>query len=204
MDDIIKELLIRSKYVDEIADTQRNTETKTKKSIIFALGDKSRKYFEDELSQGGGDQGIASSIQVIWNSENNIDILFLDKLQYLFMYLTKFEVTSVKSFEYQNVIIFGLDDMIINYDNAGLTTSKLKNSQSEDANVNVGEIKVATLNVEQLRLLNLIYNIAYKTKYTQNINLVFVPVCADNLDHNHENLLMQLQKIQKYWESLFD
>lgn len=119
------------------------------KTLIFALGDIARAYFEHQLTSS---PGAMSSVQSIMNTKRNIKVLFLNKLQYLFMYLTKFEAESTSdAVEFSNLVIFGLDDLL------GC------------------EQQHAQLSTTQTRLANLIYNVAFKTRKKHQLNLIFTP-----------------------------
>ena len=92
---------------------------------------------------------MMSSVRASINARNNINVLFLNKLQYLFMYLTKFEVEEGEGIvNFKNLLIYGLDEVL------GLEGD--------------------TLSASQTRLANLIYNVAFKVKSRYQIEIQFI------------------------------
>ncbi|AMD18912.1 HBR011Wp [Eremothecium sinecaudum] len=114
------------------------------KSLIFVLGSRSRYFFESELPNG---RFAFSSLRAVDNSRRNIKVMFLEKLQYLFIYLTKFEAEGLKSLK--QVIIYGLDELI----------------KCNTANF---------LSASQVRLANLIYSISFRVMRRHNVTVQFV------------------------------
>lgn len=96
----------------------------TEKSLIIVLGESTRQFIETELKTlltGGKDKGNKDglSINEIRHLHEDIKILFLNRLQYLFMYLTHLEVdkdAKTMTMTYDNIIIFGLDQLLCNVD----------------------------------------------------------------------------------------
>ncbi|AET38167.1 Shu1p Ecym_2437 [Eremothecium cymbalariae DBVPG len=115
------------------------------KSLIFVLGAGPREYFEVELPSGAF---TYPSVQAVANSRHNVKIMFLDKLQYLFMYLTKFETESKTDFK--TLVIYGLDVLL-----------KVASTDSR-------------LSVSQVRLTNLIYNISFRVAKRHGLDFEFV------------------------------
>lgn len=115
------------------------------RALIFVLGDESRLHVENELRAIPGKQ---SSVNAIIRSRRDVQVLFLNRLQYLFMYLMKWEAEDVG---YNWLILYGLDELII--------------SNSQDGNKLTGS---------QLRLANLIFNAAFRIKRTHCLKDVTV------------------------------
>lgn len=119
-------------------------------SLIIVLGGKSRQFIETELktlltkrAESSSDDDHLLTINDIQRLDKDIKILFLNKLQYLFMYLTYLEVDSdlnSNKFQYNNIIIFGLDEQM----------SKVQNTSGQ---------------IEMIKLYQLILNSFYSLKY---------------------------------------
>ncbi|KAK5960348.1 Shu1p PWA37_002425 [Arxiozyma heterogenica] len=119
-------------------------------SLIIVLGDKSRQFIETELkklltkrAESSSDDDHLLTINDIRRLDKDIKILFLNKLQYLFMYLTYLEVDSdlnSNKFQYNNIIIFGLDEQM----------SKVQNASGK---------------IEMIKLYQLILNSFYSLKH---------------------------------------
>lgn len=93
----------------------------TEKSLIIVLGESSRQFIETELKTllvGDKDkenEAEGLTINEIKHLHEDIKILFLNRLQYLFMYLTHLEVdkgVKTMTMTYDNIIIFGLDQLL--------------------------------------------------------------------------------------------
>ncbi|CAL9730735.1 suppressor of HU sensitivity involved in recombination protein 1 [Monosporozyma unispora] len=96
------------------------------KSLIIVLGESSRQFIETELKtllvNNKDEEKIDGlTIKEIRHLHEDIKILFLNRLQYLFMYLTHLEVDNVSkttTVSYDNIIIYGLDQLLCNNDEA--------------------------------------------------------------------------------------
>lgn len=131
------------KLREQVVDLLQEDESCNRRSkvLIFALGDIARQHVETELRAS---QGISSSVRAIIRSRRDVEVLFLNRLQYLFMYMMKLEVEMVG---YNVLIIYGLDELIFN----GVTE---------------------TLKPNQLRLANLVFNAAFRIKRKQCLKTV--------------------------------
>ncbi|SCV01420.1 LAME_0G16094g1_1 [Lachancea meyersii CBS 8951] len=135
-------------------------------TLIFALGATARKYFENDLQSS---TGTISSVRAMMNARNQIKVLFLNKLRYLHMYLTKFEVNEGnEKLSFENLIIYGLDEAL--------------------------ELDRDVLTAPQLRLANLIYNVAFKVKGRYQIEIQFVPSRQVPCD--------DLSRLEQYWREI--
>ncbi|CUS20616.1 LAQU0S01e10682g1_1 [Lachancea quebecensis] len=124
-------------------------------TLIFALGETARHYFEHQLSSSAG---TMSSVRAAINSGSNIKVLFLNKLQYLFMYLTKLEGEGSKQeLKLTNLIVYGLDEAL--------------------------ELVNDDLSTPQTRLANLIFNVAFKVKARHRIEVQFISSKDDVYDN---------------------
>ncbi|CCF55616.1 hypothetical protein KAFR_0A01780 [Kazachstania africana CBS 2517] len=140
-----------------------------KKTLVFTLGEEARK----NIGNIGEDGQITMSLKMIENNRKNVHILFLNRLQYLFMYLMKLEADKDK-FQYDNLILYGLDSLIAQYNTE---------DNAED------------LNVEQIRLSNLIFNSIFKIKRKYEIDMLeFIPI------DEGAQISLGLLKIEKYWK----
>ncbi|CAR22547.1 Shu1p [Lachancea thermotolerans CBS 6340] len=125
-------------------------------TLIFALGETARHYFEHQLSSSAG---TMSSVRASTNSRCNIKVLFLNKLQYLFMYLTKLEGEgNGQELGLTNLIIYGLDEAL--------------------------ELVDDKLSIAQTRLANLIFNVAFKVRARHRVEVQFI----SSKDDVHDNL----------------
>lgn len=75
------------------------------KTLIFVLGEDARTKIETGLVSKNG------TIDEIEKSRRDIQILFLNRLHYLFMFLMKLE--AEKTNLYNNIVIYGLDSLIL-------------------------------------------------------------------------------------------
>ncbi|SCU92210.1 LAFA_0F08812g1_1 [Lachancea sp. 'fantastica'] len=141
-------------------------DAETSSTLIFALDVTARRYFENDLNCS---TGTMSSIRAMLNARDQIKVLFLSKLQYLYMYLTKFEVSEVsEKLSFGNLIIYGMDEAL--------------------------GPKEKSLTIEQTRLANLIFNVAFKIKERYQMNVQFVPSQEDHHD--------DLGKLEQYWREI--
>lgn len=148
---------------------RRRTQT-----LIFTLGEKARHHIEYDLKSS---PGILSSVKAIVRSREDIDVLFLNRLQYLFMYLMKFEAEeAVAQIKYNHFVIYGLDTLL----------EEIHDDQK-------GKI----ITGEQLRLSSLIFNAAFriKRKYTLQ-DVLFIPVDSSS------DLTRELSKLEDYWRHI--
>ena len=120
--------------VEDLLQEDENYQRRSK-ALIFVLGDEARLYIERDLSAS---PGRLSSVNAIIRSRRDVEVLFLNRLQYLFMYLMKWEAEDVG---YNRLILYGLDELISVNDQ---DTENLTNSQ--------------------LRLANLVFNAAFRIK----------------------------------------
>ncbi|SCU94774.1 LADA_0G11122g1_1 [Lachancea dasiensis] len=135
-------------------------------TLIFALGSTAREFFENDLTSSAG---TMSSVRAVVNAQQHIKVLFLNKLQYLYMYLTKFEVEDGEGkLTFKNLIIFGLDESL------GLSDDQLA--------------------WPQVRLSNLIYNLAFKIKSRYQVEVHFVPSGDLPCD--------ALNQMEQYWREV--
>lgn len=74
------------------------------RTLIFVLGQEARDIVENGLTS------IDNSLFTIEKSRHDIKILFLNKLQYLFMFLMKLE--AEKKCNYNNIVVYGLDSLV--------------------------------------------------------------------------------------------
>lgn len=115
------------------------------RTLIFTLSADARSVIEHDLKSS---EGTKSSLGAIIRSRTSISVLFLNKLQYLYMYLMKFEaVNEQNTIEYNSFVIYGLDSLI---------EQMVANERSENAQERI--------NVEQLRIANLIFNTLFRIK----------------------------------------
>lgn len=143
-------------------------------TLIFTLGEKARHHIEYDLKSS---PGILSSVKAIVRIREDIAVLFLNRLQYLFMYLMKFEAEeAVAQIKYNHFIIYGLDTLLEEI------------NSEEDSKIITGE---------QLRLSSLIFNAAFriKRKYTLQ-DVLFIPV------NSSSDLARELSKLEDYWRHI--
>ncbi|SJM84451.1 uncharacterized protein ZBIST_1673 [Zygosaccharomyces bailii] len=111
------------------------------RTLIFALGDTARMHVETQLKPAAG---MLSSVTAVIRSRRDVEVLFLNRLQYLFMYLMKLEVETEC---YNSLVLYGLDELI--FDGTG-----------------------GTLKPEQLHLANLVFNAAFRIKRKHHLKAV--------------------------------
>ncbi|CDH12075.1 uncharacterized protein ZBAI_03861 [Zygosaccharomyces bailii ISA1307] len=111
------------------------------RTLIFALGDTARMHVETQLKPASG---MLSSVTAVIRSRRNVEVLFLNRLQYLFMYLMKLEVEAEC---YNSLVLYGLDELIS--DGTG-----------------------GTLKPEQLHLANLVFNAVFRIKRKHHLQAV--------------------------------
>lgn len=116
-----------------------------KQTLIFVMGENARTHVEKGLSS---EPGKLSSVMAVSRSRQDIDVLFLSRLQYLFMYLMKFEaVETANGIKYNHFVIYGLDDGIMSMERP-----------------------------MQLRLANLICNAAFRIKRKHDLlDVIMIP-----------------------------
>ncbi|CAR26073.1 hypothetical protein ZYGR_0E00520 [Zygosaccharomyces rouxii] len=120
--------------VEDLLQEDENYQRRSK-ALIFVLGDEARLYIERDLSAS---PGRLSSVNAIIRSRRDVEVLFLNRLQYLFMYLMKWEAEDVG---YNRLVLYGLDELIF-----------LNRDDSEN------------LTNSQLRLANLVFSAAFRIK----------------------------------------
>ncbi|CAD1785284.1 similar to Saccharomyces cerevisiae YHL006C SHU1 Protein involved in a Rad51p- [Maudiozyma barnettii] len=96
--------------INEVVDDLTKKDGKT---LVFVLGQESRDKIEAGLIS------CDNSLFTIEKSRHDIKILFLNKLQYLFMFLMKLE--AEKTCIYDNIVVFGLDSLVCDKDNVEMT-----------------------------------------------------------------------------------
>ncbi|QLQ78178.1 hypothetical protein HG537_0A04250 [Torulaspora globosa] len=140
IDDQISQLLL-----------QEEGGSRRKLTLILVVGDEPRNHIENGLTS---ECGKLSSIAAIGASRTEIDVLFLSKLQYLFMYLMKFE--AEEAIRYNYFVIYGLDQGILS----------------------AGEQPLG----DQLRIANLICNAAFRIKRKHGLLDVRLIACDEQND----------------------
>ena len=163
------------------------TRPENTKTLIFVLGDPSRAYFErgltlesdskSESSYGKGKgKGKVSSIESVVRCRDEIKVLFLNRMQYVFMFLTKLE--AEKYVEYTNLILYGLDVLL------GQETGKQGSANGS----------IFVLSAEQVRLANLTFDTLFKVKRKHELGTVkFVPFDGGSL------VSRDLFQLEEYW-----
>ncbi|CAL9735900.1 suppressor of HU sensitivity involved in recombination protein 1 [Monosporozyma servazzii] len=155
----------------------------TEKSLIIVLGESSRQFIETELKTllvGDKDkenEAEGLTINEIQHLHDDIKILFLNRLQYLFMYLTHLEVdkgVKTMTMTYDNIIIFGLDQLLS------------KNGKEDDKETDV------------IRLSQLILNCFYSLprRYTNMNKLISIPF--EESETEETAILTQIDSYCKY------
>lgn len=188
MDELIKQLLVGPAEIEAHGSQQEESDCCGKKVMIFALGDNARHFFHQSPIYGS--MGIASSVLAMLNTYKHIDLLFLEKLQYLFMYLTKFEATELSGLEYSHIVIYGLEEL--------LSSSKNKSvDNTNDTEIKPHENK---LSVEQVRICNLIFSIAYKTQRKHHLAITVLPCSTEE---RFVACINEMNVIASYWKNLF-
>ena len=165
INDVIRDLLLE--------DPKNINKSKT---LIFVLGDVARKNIEYGLC---GKAGAQSSISAVIRSRQDIQILFLDSLQILFMYLMKFEANEDStSIEHNRLIFYGFDILI-----KGVTKEVTRE-----------------LSVEQVRLANLIYNASFRIRRKHVLKSVdFIQIVNENED---DYIIKELKRMEEYWNDI--
>lgn len=125
------------------------------RTLIFALGKSARVFFEKELPKC---QDIQISVKSIVNSRKNIKILFLDKLQYFFIYLAHLSIKRFKPLEFDRFVVYGLDEML------GCDSAEMK------------------LLPSQVTLSNQIFSMAFEIINSHNTEILFLSVRTENED----------------------
>lgn len=115
-----------------------------KQTLIFVVGENARGHIENGLRSEPGKLSSVAAVAKI----RDVDVLFLSRLQYLFMYLMKFEAEEAAgAIKYNNFVIYGLDEGL-----GGVERTK------------------------QLRLANLICNAAFRIKRKHDLlDVVLIP-----------------------------
>ncbi|KAL3229204.1 Suppressor of HU sensitivity involved in recombination protein 1 [Nakaseomyces bracarensis] len=157
MEMTIKEL-IESLLLEDFDDTRK------RKTLILVLGDEARLQFESQ-------RYTTSTIGSLLRGKNDIGVLFLNSLQYLFMYLMKLEVSPDA---YNHLVIYGLDSLVCNL------PSKAGSKEAHEE-----------MSLEQVRAANLIYQAAFKVQRTHQFNVT-------NFINYREN--EPLERIELYWK----
>lgn len=122
------------------------------KALIFVLGDEARLHIERDLKASPGQ---LSSVNAIVRSRRDVEVLFLNRLQYFFMYLMKWEAEDVG---YNRLVLYGLDKLIF-----------MASENHEE------------LTCSQLRLANLVFNAAFRIKRKHCLRDVNVINLKDNV-----------------------
>lgn len=138
-----------------------------RRTLILVLGKESRSQFESI-------QNTTSTIGSILRSKKDVGVLFLNNLQYLFMYLMKLEVQPDT---YNHLVVYGLDTLI---DKSNISV----NGKARQGN---------ELTTEQVRAANLIYQTAFKVQRTHQLH-------KTNFVNYNEN--KSLENIEKFWHSI--
>lgn len=151
---------------------QEESGSRRKLTLILVVGDEPRKHIENGLTSGSGK---LSSIAAIAASRTDVDVLFLSRLQYLFMYLMKFEAEeALTTIRYNYFVIYGLDQGLLS----------LATSEEESLG-------------DQLRIANLICNAAFRIKRKHNLlDVVLVP-WDEHCETSH-----RLARIESYWRHI--
>lgn len=142
------------------------------------------------------DQLNLNRFQCINNINNNIHIIFLEKLQYLFMFLMKMQIgTNI----YNRILIYGLDLLFIH------STKSIAEAKTSINNIN-------NLNYEQIRCCNLIFNAIFKINRQTCFKLVkFIYYYDDKANHSenesHQGFidiqLKEIKRLEKYWKEIY-
>lgn len=144
-------------------DVLRDVLDSDKKTLVIALGNVARKFFEQDLRHKAREHPCFNAIDDIVRGRRNIKVLFLDKLQYLYMYLTYVEIeveqhsrgNTLSSCE--EIVIYGLESLVFPHE---------KEEEKEE--------KQEKMSPEQLRNLNLILHGAMRLekRYAIRVRLV--------------------------------
>ncbi|SMN21813.1 similar to Saccharomyces cerevisiae YHL006C SHU1 Protein involved in a Rad51p-, Rad54p-dependent pathway for homologous recombination repair [Maudiozyma saulgeensis] len=92
--------------INEVVDDLTKKDGKT---LVFVLGQDARDKIEAGLTS------CDNNLSTIEKSRHDIKVLFLNKLQYLFMFLMKLE--AEKTCIYDNIVLYGLDSLVLDKDN---------------------------------------------------------------------------------------
>ncbi|CCH62691.1 hypothetical protein TBLA_0I00260 [Henningerozyma blattae CBS 6284] len=167
------------------------------KTLIITAGQSPREYIEQEIPsnrrkkdspRNDSNSNIPSDIYFgsIWSivqSTDNVGVLFLDKVQYIFLYLTQLASVSKDALKYDTLIVFGLDSLLMEF-----TTTIPTNKDDEN-----------TLNkVEYLRYANLILGTISQLA-TNGIDVILVPF-EKNQNMAHTKIISRLIE---YWNTLY-
>ena len=74
------------------------------RSLVFVLGEEARQRVEAGFVSAG------SQVATLERSRRDVKVVFLNKLQYLLMFLMKLEAERVA--EYSSVVLYGLDTLV--------------------------------------------------------------------------------------------
>lgn len=141
-------------------DVLRDVLDRNKKVLVIAVGVKARSFFEQDLRENK--THFFNSIDDIVRGRSNVRILFLDKLQYLYMYLTYVEIELQNkgntSMCYEEIIIYGLESLL-------MTKEQLESEETQ---------KTLDLSISQLRHCNLILHgsLRLENQYAVRIRMV--------------------------------
>lgn len=160
--------------ISKLLELAECVERKTK-TLIFVVGENARSHIENNLKSS---PGMQSSVAAVASSRQDIDVLFLSRLQYLFMYLMKFEAEEMfAAIKYNHFVIYGLDQ--------GICTTE----------PHEGTEKI--ISSDQARLCNLICNAAFRIKRKHDLlDVVFIPWDKDS------RLAKEVTKIERYWRRI--
>ncbi|QLL30612.1 hypothetical protein HG536_0A04300 [Torulaspora globosa] len=151
---------------------QEECGSRRKLTLILVVGDGPRNHIEHGLSS---ESGKLSSVAAVAASRADVDVLFLSKLQYLFMYLMKFEAEeALTAIRYNYFVIYGLDQGIL----SAATT---------------GEQSLG----DRLRVANLICNAAFRIKRKHGLLDVRLIPWDDQSDTAE-----RLARIERYWRHI--
>ncbi|EDO19520.1 hypothetical protein Kpol_1018p52 [Vanderwaltozyma polyspora DSM 70294] len=175
--------------LDNLLSEDPSNQDKTR-ALIIVLGDLARSHIEKSLNDR---ENKSSSIGAIIRSRQDIHILFLNRFQYLFMYLIKFEAEedSVNN-DYNNLIFYGLDSLVQEL-NANKTVEE---DENKDEQQNEGN-KDLVIDNEQVRIVNLIYNASFRIKRKRALkDVIFIPV------NRTKPICDKLTRIEDYWRNI--
>lgn len=149
---------------------QEESDSRRKLTLILVVGDGPRNHIENGLQSRAGK---LSSVAAIAASRADIDVLFLSKLQYLFMYLMKFEAEeALATIRYNYFVIYGLDQGIV----------------SATPEQPLGE---------RLRIANFICNAAFRIKRKHGLwDVRFIAW------DEHSDTAEMLVRIERYWRHI--
>lgn len=169
-------LLIANVLLVGMEDVLRGVLDRGKRTLVFALGDKARKYFEQDLRRK---QSTFNSINDIIRGKSKVRVLFLDKLQYLYMYLTNIEAElhscQDRSSYYEEIVVFGLETL--------LPVEEGKQHFS----------------ISQIRDCNLVVNGCLTLQQQYGVRVTIVPVAE-----NTNSVPTDLVRLTRYWRYIFN